>query len=359
MGDVSYSGTLSQSTKVVLPYITKRSCTITYDGNGATVTPIETQSGYAEIPLTLPTCNSDPIVETDFYKLYLIWCHCRDDSTALGTTKGQISRADFLGWYTAVEGGDRVGGSGDSYTPTGDITLYAHWSEMAAVTLPTPTKEGYTFTGWYTAETGGERVGGAGDLYTPSENTVSLYAHWGCTVSFNGNGATSDGKASAFVNEGESTVLPSNFSKSYLVQFNDRSAINNITSDAELLGWYTAASDGTKIGDAGGSYIPTGDITLYAHWSEMPPVTMPSPKQYGYTFIGWWDASSDFNATIKYGDGGDSFVPTERTTVCYSRWEPINLIYVGNNRAKSFYLGQTPIKYIFKGTTMVYYNPNA
>jgi len=32
-------------------------------------------------------------------------------------------------------------------------------------------------------------------------------------------------------------------------------------------GWYTAASGGTKIGDACASYTPTADITLYAQWT--------------------------------------------------------------------------------------------
>ncbi len=35
-------------------------------------------------------------------------------------------------------------------------------------------------------------------------------------------------------------------------------------------GWYTAATDGTKVGDAGDEYAPTGDITLYAQWKAIP-----------------------------------------------------------------------------------------
>lgn len=36
--------------------------------------------------------------------------------------------ATFMGWYTAPLGGTRVGGTGDPYTPTSDITLYAQYN---------------------------------------------------------------------------------------------------------------------------------------------------------------------------------------------------------------------------------------
>ena len=49
-----------------------------------------------------------------------------------------------------------------------------------SVTLPTPTRSNYAFKGWYTAASGGTTVGGAGDSYTPSAN-ITLYAQWGRT----------------------------------------------------------------------------------------------------------------------------------------------------------------------------------
>ena len=35
--------------------------------------------------------------------------------------------AEFMGWYTAPMGGTRIGGTGDTYTPNSDITLYAQY----------------------------------------------------------------------------------------------------------------------------------------------------------------------------------------------------------------------------------------
>ncbi len=351
VGQSSYEGTLTASTTVVLPYITKQPCTITYDDNGATMGSVEAQSGFEQVPLTLPTCNSDPYVETDFYKVYLVCLNYMDKTDASARTmKTLTSRADFLGWYTAAEGGDRVGGGGDSYTPTGDITLYAHWSDMPAVILNTPTRENCIFTGWYSAETGGEKVGDAEDSYIPSESTIWLYAHWSCTITYYGNGATYKPITSKTVEADSKMSLASNFQKSYWVQFRDRGVVvSNKTSIADFLGWYTAAEGGDKIGDGGANYTPTGDITLYAHWGDMPAITLLTLENYGYTFDGWW--SSDFYE--KYGDVGDSYVPTENIMM-WAHWIPINLMYIGNNQLKTLYCEQTPVQYIFKGTTMIY-----
>ena len=43
--------------------------------------------------------------------------------------------------------------------------------------LPSPTRDGFVLEGWYTSANGGERVGGAGDTYTPARSR-SLYARW-------------------------------------------------------------------------------------------------------------------------------------------------------------------------------------
>ena len=180
----------------------------------------------------------------------------------------------FAGWYTAASGGTRVGGAGDSYTPSANITLYAQWGKPCnvtydanggscgtasdkytgtALTLPTPTRDGYWFVGWYDAAEGGNKVGDAGATYNPS-GEITLYAHWQekveYTVTYNANGG-SCGTASATY-QGTALTLPTPTRTGYT--FN---------------GWYTAASGGTKIGNAGASYTPSANITLYARWEQI------------------------------------------------------------------------------------------
>lgn len=54
-------------------------------------------------------------------------------------------------------------------------------SANASINLPSVTANtGYTFDGWYTAQTGGTKIGGAGETYTPTDN-ITLYAHYTAT----------------------------------------------------------------------------------------------------------------------------------------------------------------------------------
>lgn len=67
-------------------------------------------------------------------------------------------------------------------------------------------------------------------------------------VTYNGNGGTTP--SAVTVASGSSTTLPTSTRTGY-----------------RLAGWYTAASGGTEVGDAGDSYTPTAAVTLYAHWN--------------------------------------------------------------------------------------------
>ena len=95
---------------------------------------------------------------------------CDKNSTTLPTPTNSGYR--FMGWFTAANGGTEI--TGTSYTPTADITLFAHWEkeytvtydlqggtaspvcsgdkyiagEIVTICTSTPIKSGYKFTGW-------------------------------------------------------------------------------------------------------------------------------------------------------------------------------------------------------------------
>ena len=144
--------------------------TISLDANGGTVTPTSAETGTdGKLVTDLPTPTRD------------------------GYT--------FNGWYTAADGGQKCSKETVFTTST---TLYAHWTQEGGgddktkytitldanggtvtpatvetdadgkATLPTPTRDGYTFDGWYTAANGGEKK----DETSVFDANTTLYAHW-------------------------------------------------------------------------------------------------------------------------------------------------------------------------------------
>jgi uncharacterized repeat protein (TIGR02543 family) len=102
----------------------------------------------------------------------------------------------FDGWYTAVNDGTSVS---SPYSPSASVTLYAQWNPAeftvtfdpnggaaldpssvhytygdAGISLPTPTRDGYTFDGWYDAAADGSSVAAP---YSPTGD-VTLFAYW-------------------------------------------------------------------------------------------------------------------------------------------------------------------------------------
>jgi len=192
----------------------------------------------------------------------------------------------FLGWFSS--GGVRVGPTGsqytlvDDYAANGMVYLYAHWrsndityytvnyyanggtvspdSETVAagtsVYLPYPSKSGSSCTGWFTPA--GGKVGNPGDSY-PVNFTTTLSAQWTAggsgttyTVTFNPNGGTVS-PASQTVAAGTPVTLPT-----------------PSKSGSSCTGWYTAASGGSKVGDAGAYYTVNATTTIYAQWGTAP-----------------------------------------------------------------------------------------
>jgi uncharacterized repeat protein (TIGR02543 family) len=122
-----------------------------------------------------------------------------------------------------------------------------------ALTLPTPTRTGYTFNGWFTAATSGTLVGVGGASYTPT-GSLMLYAQWTVatpyTVTFNANLGTG-------TMANETASVPTKLT------------LNAFTRTGyHFAGWNTAANGvgGTAYAD-GALYPFTSSPTLYAQWS--------------------------------------------------------------------------------------------
>ena len=123
--------------------------------------------------------------------------------------QGTLERTSytFAGWNTNSSGTGTNYNAGSSFTPTGNITLYARWNITYTITYNinngtgiTPTvqavnpgsnvllssgseftRTGYTFTGWNTNSSGTGINYSAGSSFTPTGN-ITLYAMWNITT---------------------------------------------------------------------------------------------------------------------------------------------------------------------------------
>ena len=157
---------------------------VSFDPNGGTVTTTSKTVVYNEIYGSLPTTIRD------------------------GYT--------FEGWYTAKTGGTKVIAE-TIVSIDGDHTLYAQWEQIplsnvkvffdqngGTVTttsktvvynetygsLPTTTRDGYTFEGWYTAKTGGTKV--IAETIVSMDDDHTLYAQWTATTTYTDSPSTGD-----------------------------------------------------------------------------------------------------------------------------------------------------------------------
>ena len=225
---------------------------------------------------------------------------------------------ELVGWFTEREGGSEVKRE-TLVERAEEHTLYAHWrraqftvwfygnggsvseSERTVTfaeaygTLPTATREGYTFAGWFTQSDGGDEVKAETVVSIPWSH--SLYAHWRgneYTVTFDPNGGSVETSSKTVVYGSAYGTLPTPTRYGYA--FRD---------------WYTAAEGGSRRTETSTVNTPA-DHTLWAHWTEashtvtldpaggtVDPATttvyfgreywsLPYPERPGYRFDGWY-----------------------------------------------------------------------
>lgn len=246
---------------------------------------------------------------------------------AYGSTYGELPTPtrtgyDFMGWYTAKEGGDNIT-SASKVTVTAAQTLYARWSNSSSNvvldvnggklsetgitvtygknygTLPTPTRTGYTFKGWYTAKTGGTTVTATTKVTATGKHT--LYAQWTANsykVVYDANGGSCGVANGSVVYDQTYGTLPTPTRTGYTFK-----------------GWYTAKDGGTEVAASTRVTITSGQ-TLYARWTanqykikfdgnggtvslsekyvthNTAYGTLPTVSRVGYTFNGWYTAKT-------------------------------------------------------------------
>ena len=284
---------------------------------------------------------------------------------------------DFGGWYTSKDGGEHITAA-SIVKISGDQTIYAHWNvKKFRVTfdgnggstsqtsksvdyganygvLATAIRTGYDFDGWYTSKEGGNKVESKTKVSLISNQT--LYAHWkvkNYTVTFNGNGVD--------------LTLPSKTVTYGSTYGNGGSWPTATRTGYTFDGWFTDVRGGSRI-ESTTSVNITSNQTLYAHWSAIsstvtfngnggnstsPSKTVtygstygnggswPTATRTGYTFLGWYTASS----------GGSRIESTTTVNITsnqtlYAQWSAISLTVTfdgngGSSSSKTVTYGST------------------
>ena len=238
------------------------------------------------------------------------------DGNGGNTPSAQTNKITFREWK--LDGTGTFDGT--TYTfGEGTGTLTAQYNE-GDITLPNTTKVGEKFVGWFDQKDGGNRIGGAGDSYTPKEN-VTLYAHWesnNYTLTINPNGGTYNNVSSNTTLTGaydssvtiENPVAP----KGYTVTFdgNGGSTPEAITTTNTFSNWKV---EGPGRLDGMTYTFGAGDGTLTANY-QGGEITLPEAVREGYKFEGWFTEPT--GGTL-IGNLGSKYTPSKDETI-YAHW---------------------------------------
>ena len=172
---------------------TANTYTVVYNGNGNTGGSTASSMHTYDVSKNL-TANG-------FTKAYTI-TYNYNGATGGNSNETSTSTYTFAGWATSASGNkvydDQA--SVKNLATSGTFDLYAKWSG-GAITLPTPTKTGYTFGGWFTNSGLTASAGAAGASYTATEN-ITLYAKWTVNsyslVKLSGNNLITNGTFDAY-----------------------------------------------------------------------------------------------------------------------------------------------------------------
>jgi uncharacterized repeat protein (TIGR02543 family) len=282
---------------------------------------------------------------------------------SIAASPGSPTRAGytFTGWFAASSGGSAVS---FPYThgQTASFSLFAQWSANSltvsfdsqggssveagstvtggsiAASPGSPTRVGYTFTGWFTGSSGGSAVSFP---YSHGQTaSFSLFAQWSVitfAVTFSGNGSTGgSAPGSQTKTHGVALTLAANTG-------------SLVKSGYTFAGWNTQADGSGTAYAASASYTADAILALFAQWTANTltvtynsqsggtiadgstvtggaiAASPGSPTRVGYTFTGWFAASS--------GGSAVSFPYTHGQTASFSlfaQWIQSSLYGLGS-----------------------------
>jgi uncharacterized repeat protein (TIGR02543 family) len=288
----------------------------------------------------------------------------------------------FYRWATAADGSGTTYSNLAQVTLTAGVTLYAQWTPNTyvvtynyneatggnstttasfttagtGITLPTPTKTGYTFAGWFSNASLLASIGSAGASYLPTGTTLSLtaYAKWtpiNYTFTYDANSA-------------DLGTVPTETSKQITQTATVKANTGNLIRVGYTFGGWNTLSNGSGTNYLSGSLFTVGssNVVLYAKWTANTytvtynvnggtgnaqrsstnvssdsyttggsSVSIPAAgtlERSGYTFAGWNTSASGSGTSYAAGDN----YTTISNVILYAKWNAVTytITYNGN-----------------------------
>ncbi len=280
--------------------------TVTFDANGGTVDPASMTVTFGEAFGTLPTPTRDGYAFAGWF--------LGEDSVSSTTTYTTVGDTELVAHWTANAYSVKLDANGGAVNPEVVTVTY----DAAYGTLPTPTRDGYTFQGWFDGQTEvtSETIFKGGD-------GVTLTAQW-------------------TANTYEVTFqMPDGTTQKRDVTFGEKiGELPSVSLEGHtLLGWFDA--DGNEV-TADTTLTTAADLTLAPKWQAneytvmldandgaTEPITMtvtfgeeigelPTPVRAGHTFEGWLDADgNEVTAETVFSTAADVTLTAQWTANTY------------------------------------------
>ena len=293
-----YSYSKDNSLKLVLDAVWSDGYFITYQLDGGTVnSPSEYHKDGAAVTIAMPTKKGYTFVG---------WTGTDLSQPTMNVTipTGSYGDKEYIANWQANEYTFTLNANGGEVNKT---TISANYD--SSYTLPTPTRDYYTFAGWYDGTKKYEN--GTWD----KASNVTLTAKWtpvSYTITYNLSGGTNS----------------SQNAKNFTVESSKISLKDPTRTGYKFLGWYKESSYSTKVTE-----IATGsheNVSLYAKWEIINytityelnggtisgtkktsftvndlPLTLPSATKSGLVFLNWSKGTFDGESISKITEVGN------------------------------------------------------
>ena len=265
-----------------------------------------------------------------------------NDATSGASPASETVNASFYMWTDGSGVNfyeDKESVSNLTATNGATVALTAIWDFDQEVTLPSPTKTGYTFVQWEYGEAPFFVVAGeAGEGYAPDED-VTLNAHWNAinyTITYNGLNDASNSNPATYTIETATFNLANPGTRAgytftgWTDDDNSNAAVTQIAAGSTGNRHFTAnwSTDTYNLTYEGLNGATNTNPATYTIESETITLAAPGTRD-GYVFMGW-TCGGEAITEITHGSTGDKTIT--------ANWNAkLSSITLEDNRENSFY----------------------